>query len=65
MTLLKVKQGHFETVILILHDLFVFYYGYRCLEVLHLNIFMIQTLCTVTQPFKGSYFSVDAASRHF
>ena len=29
-----------------------------------LNIFMIQTLCTVMQLFKGSYFSVDAASRH-
>ena len=30
-----------------------------------LNIVMIQTLCTVMQLFKGSYFSVDAASRHF
>ena len=30
-----------------------------------LNIFMIQTLCTVMQLFKGSYFSVDAISRHF
>ena len=30
-----------------------------------LNIFMIQTLCTVMQLFKGSYFSVDAASRRF
>ena len=30
-----------------------------------LNIFMIQTLCTVRQLFKGSYFSVDAISRHF
>ena len=30
-----------------------------------LNIFMIQTLCIVMQLFKGSYFSVDAASRHF
>ena len=31
-----------------------------------LNILMIQTLCTVIQLFKGSYFSVDAAaSRHF
>ena len=30
-----------------------------------LNIFMIQTLCTVMQLFKGSYFSMDAASRHF
>ena len=28
-----------------------------------LNIFMIQTLCTVMQLFKGSYFRVDAASR--
>ena len=24
---------------------------------LHLNIFMIQSLCTVMQPFKGSYFT--------
>ena len=30
-----------------------------------LNIFMIQTLCTVMQLFKGSYFSVDAISRLF
>ena len=30
-----------------------------------LNIFMIQMLCTVMQLFKGSYFSVDATSRHF
>ena len=30
-----------------------------------LNIFMIQTLCTAMQLFKGSYFSVDAVSRHF
>ena len=30
-----------------------------------LNIFMIQTLCTVIQLFKGSYFSVYATSRHF
>ena len=30
-----------------------------------LNIFMIQMLCTVMQLFKGSYFGVDAASRHF
>ena len=30
-----------------------------------LNIFMIQTLCTVMQLSKGSYFSVDAASTHF
>ena len=26
---------------------------------------MIQTLYTVMQLFKGSYFSVDAASKHF
>ena len=32
---LKVKQGHFETAILILHNFFAFYYGYRCLEALH------------------------------
>ena len=31
----KVKQGHFETAILILHNFFVFYYGYRCLKALH------------------------------
>ena len=30
-----------------------------------LHIFMIQTLCAVMQLFKGSYFSMDAASRHF
>ena len=29
MALLKVEQGHFETAILILHNFFVFYYGYR------------------------------------
>ena len=62
----KRRQGHFETAILILHNFFVFYYGYRCLEALHFkNIFMIQTLCTVMQLFNGSYFSVDAASGHF
>ena len=54
MTLLKVKQGHFETAISILHNLLVFYYSYMCLEALHLNIFMIQTFCTVMQLFKGS-----------
>ena len=54
--MIKVKQGHFETAILILHNLFFFYYGYRCLEALHLNIFMIQTLCTVMQLFRGSSF---------
>ena len=32
MILLKVKQGHLETAILILHNFYVFYYGYRCLE---------------------------------
>ena len=31
MALVKVEQGHFETAILILHNFFVFYYGYRCL----------------------------------
>ena len=35
MALVKVEQGHFETAILILHNFFVFYYGYRCLEALH------------------------------
>ena len=63
MTLLKVKQAKFETVILILH--IVFYYRYKCLEALHLHILMIQTLYIVMQLFKGSYFSVGAASRHF
>ena len=33
--LVKVEQGQFETAILILHNFFVFYYGYRCLEALH------------------------------
>ena len=65
MALVKVEQGHFETAILILHNFFVFYYGNRCLEALHKNnIFMIQMLSTVMQLFKGSYLSVDAASRH-
>ena len=27
MTLLKVKQGHLETTILVLHNFYVFYYG--------------------------------------
>ena len=35
MALLKVEQGHLETAILILHNFFVVYYGYRCLEALH------------------------------
>ena len=61
----EVKQGHFETAVLILHNFFVFNYGYSCLEALHLHIFMIQTLCSVMQLFKSSYFSVGAASRHF
>ena len=66
MALLKVEQGHFETAILILHNFFAFYYGYRCFfGGITLNIFMIQTLCTEMQLFKGSYFSVDVASRHF
>ena len=62
MTLLKVKQGDCQSI---LHNLLVFYYSYMCLEALHLNIFMIQTFCTVMQLFKGSYFSVGAASSHF
>ena len=65
MTLLKVKQGHFEPAISILHNLLVFYYSYMCLEALHLNIFTIQTFCTVMHLFKGSCFSVGAASSHF
>ena len=28
----KVKQGHFETAILILHNFFVLYNDYKCLE---------------------------------
>ena len=44
---------------------FLRYYGYKCLEALHLHILMIQTLYIVMQVFKGSYFSVGAASRHF
>ena len=35
MALVKVEQGHFETAILILHNFFVFYCGYRCLEALN------------------------------
>ena len=37
----------------------------RVFRSIRLSIFMIQTLCTVMQLFKVSYFSVDAASRHF
>ena len=29
-----IAKGHFETAMLILHNFFVFYYGYRCLEAL-------------------------------
>ena len=44
----KVKQGHFETAILVLHNVFfVFYYGLRCLQAMHLNFVMIQLLSTV------------------
>ena len=67
MTLLKVEQWHFETAILTLHN-FIFFLFLLRLQVfgnIILNIFMIQTLCTVMQLFKGSYFSVDATSRHF
>ena len=62
MALLKVEQGHFETAILILHRLLL---RLQVFGRITLNIFMIQTLCTVMQLFKGSYFSVDAASEHF
>ena len=59
---LKVKQGHFETAILVFHNFF--YFGLRCLEAKQLNILMTQTLSTVMQLFKGSYFSVASGSRH-
>ena len=65
MTLLKDKHGHFETAFFILHNFVVFYYGYWCLEAFHLNMFMIETPCTVMWLFKGSYVSVVAASRYF
>ena len=32
MILLNIKQGHFETATLILHNFFVVYCGLRCLE---------------------------------
>ena len=64
--LASIEQGHLETAILILHNFFVFYYGsVQVFGSITLKIFMIQTQCTVVQLFKGSYFSVDAASRHF
>ena len=55
MTLLKVEQGHFFRLLL----------RFQVFGNIILNIFMIQTLCTVMQLFKGSYFSVDAILRHF
>ena len=61
---LKVKQGHFETAILVLHNFVIFYYGWRCLEAEHLNIFIIQTRSSVMQLFEGSYFSVASGWRH-
>ena len=51
MTLLKVKLGHLETAMLILHNFFVFYYSNkRCV------------FCTVMQLFNGSYFSVGVGA---
>ena len=32
---LRVKQGHFETPILVLYNFVIFYYGLRCLETWH------------------------------
>ena len=54
MALLKVEKGHFETAILITHNFSSF-----------ITVQVFETLCTMMQLFKGSYFSVDAASRHF
>ena len=65
MALLKVEQGHFETAISILHNFFRLLLRLKVFGNVILNIFMIQTPCTVMQLFKGSYFSVDAISRHF
>ena len=65
MVLPKVKQGHFETTMLILHIIFHLLLRVQVFGSITLNIFMIQMLCTVMQLFKGSYFSVDAASGHF
>ena len=64
LALLKVEQGHFETAILIIHN-FRLLLRLQVFRSITSNISMIQTLGTVTQLFKGSYFSVDAASRHF
>ena len=54
MTLLKVEQGHFFRLLL----------RFQVFGNIILNIFMIQTLCTVMQLFEGPNFSVDATSRH-
>ena len=66
MALLKVELGHFKIAILILRNfaglLLLLLQVFRSIT---LNIFMIQTLCTVMQLFKDSYFSVDASLRHF
>ena len=66
MALLKVEQGHFKIAILILRNfagpLLLRLQVFRSIT---LNLFMIQTLCTVMQLFMGSYFSVDTTLRHF
>ena len=53
------------TALLIIHIFFRLLLRLQVFRSITLYIFMIQTLCTVMQLFKGSYFSVDAASRHF
>ena len=65
MPLLKVEQGHCETAILVLQNFFRLLLWLQVFRSTTLNIFMIQMPCTVMQLFKGSYFIVDAASRHF
>ena len=66
MTLLKVKQGHFETPILVLLN-FSSIITAKDVQKHNINIFMIQTLSTAMQLFKGSNLGgwMGAASRHF
>ena len=60
---LKVKQGHFETAILIPDNFVVFHYNWMCWKASYLNIFIIETSSAVMQLCKGSYFNVAPGSR--
>ena len=61
---LKVKQGHFETAILILDNFVVFHHNWMCWKTSYLNIFITETSSAVMQLCKGSYFNVAPGSRH-